>query len=390
MKQVSILGATGSIGQNTIDLIRRDRKSFKVNALTGGRNVSLLAQLAIELGAQQACIAEDTLYKDLKDALGGSSVKASAGKAALAEAAAIPSDWVMSSIVGAAGLEPGLTAMAHGADLALANKESMVAAGALMKATAAENSVKLLPTDSEHSAIFQALTGQVRDAVDRIILTASGGAFRGWSKEELALATPEQAMFHPNWSMGKKITIDSASMFNKGLEVIEAKEFFDLHPDQIEVIIHPQSIIHALVEFHDGNSLAHVGPPDMRHAIGFALYYPDRKPLPLKRLDLTEIGRLDFLKPEYDKFPALDLAYHVLELGGVSGAVYNASKEVALDAFIDRKIGFTDMAKIVSRVLDRLFAGSGELDTAQSLENILHADQMGRQIGEEEIKALSA
>ncbi len=390
MKRVSILGATGSIGQNTIDLIRRDRTGFEVVALTGGCNVDLLAKSAIELSAKHAAIAEDSLYRDLKDALAGSGIGVSAGRSAILQAAAIPSDWVMSSIVGAAGLEPGLIAMSNGADLALANKESMVAAGRLMKATAAENNVLILPTDSEHSAIFQTLMGQSRSTVERIIITASGGAFKDWSKAELATVTPEQAMVHPNWSMGSRITIDSASMFNKGLEIIETKEFFEVDSAQIEVVIHPQSIVHALVGFHDGNLLAHVGPPDMRHAIGFALYYPERKPLPLNRLDLTKIGQLDFAKPDQNRFPALKLAYDVLELGGVAGAVYNASKEVALDAFIARQIGFLNMAEVVDRTLHRLFARACELNKDQNLDNILQADHMGRKIGREEIQALSA
>ena len=378
MKRISVFGATGSIGQSTLDLVKRDRENFDVLALSGGRNIAQLAQDAISTGAQVAVTAFDEEYLALKEALAGTKVQAAAGHNALFEAADQSADWVMSAIVGAAGLEPGLRAMQAGADLALANKESMVAAGALMRKTSAQNNVALLPVDSEHSAVFQALMGEGRDSVERVILTASGGAFRDWSYDDLARATPEQAATHPNWNMGQRITIDSASMFNKSLEIIEAKELFDLNSGQIEVLIHPQSLVHALVGFHDGGLMAHVGPADMRHAIGYALYHPHRKALPIERLNLAEIGSLEFSAPDFKKYPALALAYEVLDIGGLSGAVYNAAKEVALDAFIDRKIGFLVMADVVRSVLDAVFGGSNTPLSEPSLENILQMDQIGR------------
>ena len=378
MKRISVFGATGSIGQSTLDLVKRDRENFDVLALSGGRNIAQLAQDAISTGAQVAVTAFDEEYPALKEALAGTTVQAAAGHNALLEAADQSADWVMSAIVGAAGLEPGLRAMQAGADLALANKESMVAAGALMRKTSAQNNVALLPVDSEHSAVFQALMGEGRDTVERVILTASGGAFRDWSYDDLARATPEQAATHPNWNMGQRITIDSASMFNKSLEVIEAKELFDLSSDQIEVLIHPQSLVHALVGFRDGGLMAHVGPADMRHAIGYALYHPHRKALPIERLNLADIGSLEFSAPDFKKYPALALAYEVLDIGGLSGAVYNAAKEVALDAFIDRKIGFLVMADVVRSVLDAVFGGPNTPPSEPSLENILQMDQIGR------------
>ena len=378
MKRISVFGATGSIGQSTLDLVKRDRENFDVLALSGGRNIAQLAQDAISTGAQVAVTAFDEEYPALKEALAGTTVQAAAGHNALLEAADQNADWVMSAIVGAAGLEPGLRAMQAGADLALANKESMVAAGALMRKTSAQNNVALVPVDSEHSAVFQALIGESRDSVERVILTASGGAFRDWSYDDLARATPEQAATHPNWNMGQRITIDSASMFNKSLEIIEAKELFDLRSDQIEVLIHPQSLVHALVGFRDGGLMAHVGPADMRHAIGYALYHPHRKALPIERLNLADIGSLEFSAPDFKKYPALALAYEVLDIGGLSGAVYNAAKEVALDAFIDRKIGFLVMADVVRSVLDAVFGGSNTPLSEPSLENILQMDQIGR------------
>ena len=386
MKRISVFGATGSIGQSTLDLVKRDRENFDVLALSGGRNIAQLAQDAISTGAQVAVTAFDEEYPALKEALAGTTVQAAAGHNALLEAADQNADWVMSAIVGAAGLEPGLRAMQAGADLALANKESMVAAGALMRKTSALNNVALLPVDSEHSAVFQALIGESREAVERVILTASGGAFRDWSYDDLARATPEQAATHPNWNMGQRITIDSASMFNKSLEVIEAKELFDLSSDQIEVLIHPQSLVHALVGFRDGGLMAHVGPADMRHAIGYALYHPNRKGLPIERLNLAEIGSLEFSAPDFKKYPALALAYEVLNIGGLSGAVYNAAKEVALDAFIDRKIGFLVMADVVREVLDAVFDGPNTPLSEPSLENILQMDQIGRLEAETKIQ----
>lgn len=386
MKRISVFGATGSIGQSTLDLVKRDRENFDVLALSGGRNIAQLAQDAISTGAQVAVTAFDEEYPALKEALAGTTVQAAAGHNALLEAADQSADWVMSAIVGAAGLEPGLRAMQAGADLALANKESMVAAGALMRKTSALNNVALLPVDSEHSAVFQALIGESREAVERVILTASGGAFRDWSYDDLARATPEQAATHPNWNMGQRITIDSASMFNKSLEVIEAKELFDLRSDQIEVLIHPQSLVHALVGFRDGGLMAHVGPADMRHAIGYALYHPNCKGLPIERLNLAEIGSLEFSAPDFKKYPALALAYEVLNIGGLSGAVYNAAKEVALDAFIDRKIGFLVMADVVREVLDAVFDGPNTPLSEPSLENILQMDQIGRLEAETKIQ----
>ena len=388
MKRISVFGATGSIGQSTLDLVKRDRENFDVLALSGGRNIAQLAQDAISTGAQVAVTAFDEEYPALKEALAGTTVQAAAGHKALLEAADQSADLVMSAIVGAAGLEPGLRAMQAGADLALANKESMVAAGALMRKTSTLNNVALLPVDSEHSAVFQALIGESRESVERVILTASGGAFRDWSYDDLARATPEQAATHPNWNMGQRITIDSASLFNKSLEVIEAKELFDLKSDQIEVLIHPQSLVHALVGFRDGGLMAHVGPADMRHAIGYALYHPHRKALPIERLNLADIGSLEFSAPDFKKYPALALAYEVLDIGGLSGAVYNAAKEVALDAFIDRKIGFLMMADVVRGVLESVFDGPNMPLSEPSLENILQMDHIGRLEAETKIQRI--
>lgn len=379
MRRVSIFGATGSIGQNTIDLIARDPANYDVVALSGGRNIVQLARDAQDLRAEVAVTAFPELLPDLREALDGSGIEAAAGKTALLEAAARPADWVMSSIVGAAGLAPGLIALEQGATLALANKESLVAAGPLLMETARKHNARVLPVDSEHSAIFQGLVGEDINAVERIIITASGGAFRDWPMEKLANATLAEASSHPNWNMGQRITIDSASMFNKALEVIEVKEFFGVRPNQIEVLVHPESMVHALVGFNDGALMAHVGAPDMRHAIGYALHWPERRELPVARLDLAQIGQLTFRAPDLQRYPALRLAYEVMEKGGLFGAAFNAAKERALDHFIAGKLGFLDMARIVEGVLDRLSARTCDMAQAVTLANVAEIDQLARQ-----------
>ena len=379
MRKVSIFGSTGSIGQNTIDLIARAPDHYDVVALTGGANIAQLASDARQLRADIAVTAYEDRLPDLRDALEGSGVEAAAGAQALTEAATRPADWVMSAIVGAAGLAPGIEALKQGATLALANKETLVCAGALVLDTAKTHGSRLLPVDSEHSAVFQALVGEDMSAVERIIITASGGAFRDWPVSDLAKATVEQASSHPNWDMGQRITIDSASMFNKALEVIETKEFFGLDPQRIEVLVHPESIVHALVGFRDGAVMAHMGAPDMRHAIGYALHWPDRQGLPVERLDLAAIGQLNFQKPDLARYPALRLAWDVMERGGLSGAVFNAAKERTLDHFIARRIGFLDMADCVAMVLDRFDAEQCLIDAPLTLDNVQQTDHLARQ-----------
>ena len=377
-RKVSILGATGSVGQNTIDLIARDAASYDVVALTGDQNIALLASDAVRLQADVAVTADPARLDDLRAALAGSTVEAAAGPQALIEAATRPADWVMSAIVGSAGLAPGLAALENGVTLGLANKETLVCAGALVLDTAKTHNAQLLPVDSEHSAIFQAMTGEDIDAVERIVITASGGAFRDWPIERLASATLAQASAHPNWNMGRRITIDSASMFNKALEVIETKEFFCVSSDKIEVLVHPESTIHALVGFRDGAMMAHVGPPDMRHAIGYALHYPDRKTLPVERLDLAAMGQLTFREPDEKRWPALRLAREVMARGGLAGAVFNAAKEAALDAFVAGEIGFLDMAEIVEEVLN--VSNPQHIDAQMTLDNVLRVDHVTRTI----------
>ena len=382
-RRITILGATGSIGQSTIDLVRRDLHAYQVVALTGGHNIARLAKDAIDLNAEIAVTANEDLLPDLKRALKGTGVEAAAGRTALLEAAERDVELTMSAIVGAAGLEPGLRALRQGATLALANKESLVTAGSLLLDTAKNVGATVLPVDSEHSAIFQALVGEEIEDVERVIITASGGAFRDWPLADIASATPQQAATHPNWDMGQRITIDSASMFNKALEVIETKEFFGFTPEQIEVIVHPQSLVHALVGFQDGALMAHVGPPDMRHAIGYALHWPSRKKLPVDRLDLAKISQLTFSKPDPNRYPALELAQTVMRQGGLSGAVFNAAKEQALDAFIAEQIGFMDMARLVEAVLEQLGSKDSLINDAMTLENVNNAESTAKRVANE-------
>ncbi len=376
-RRVTILGATGSIGQNTLDLIGRDRAAYQVVALTGGRNVAALAAAARDFGAEIAVTAFPECLDGLREALADSGIEAAAGETALVEAAERPADWIMSAIVGAAGLAPGLKALEQGTTLALANKESLVTAGPLLMETARAHGAEVLPVDSEHSAVFQALKGEDLASVERVIITASGGAFRDWPLEKLASATCAEASSHPNWDMGQRITIDSASMFNKALELIETKEYFGISSDRIETIIHPESLIHALVGHNDGGLIAHVGPPDMRHAIGYALNHPQRKALPVERLDLAKIGQFTFREPEPARYPALGLAREVMETGGLTGAAFNAAKETALDAFIAGRIRFTAMAEVVADVIE-IMSGESLANAAITLDSVREADHLAR------------
>ncbi len=380
MRSLSIFGATGSVGEQTVDLLRRagGAEAFQVAALTGGRNIARLAEMARELRAEVAVCADPSGLAELRERLAGSGVEAAAGPEAIAEAADRPVDWVMSAIVGAAGLVPGFRALRHGSVLALANKESLVTAGPLLMAEAAAHGARILPVDSEHSAIFQALVGEDIASVERIILTASGGALRDWPLEALAAATVKDALAHPNWAMGQRITIDSASMFNKALEVIETREFFGVAPEQIEVIIHPESLIHSMVGYRDGAIMAHMGAPDMRHSIGYALNWPERSHLPVARLDLAQVATLTFRAPDLARYPALRLAREVMARRGLAGAAFNAAKEVALDHFLAGQIGFIDMGRVVEAVLEALDADLGRENASPTLEDVQAVDHLAR------------
>ena len=379
MKNISILGATGSIGQNTLDLISRDRQKFKVVGLTGASNIELLAESAIKFKADVVATANDSKFHDLKEMLSGQQIEVCAGKNGVLEVASRQADWVMSSIVGSAGLLPGLKALEVGSNLALANKESMVAAGPIMKRMAKAKGAKLMPVDSEHSAISQVIRGEERSSLSKIIITASGGAFRDLTKADLIGVTPDQASMHPNWTMGQRITIDSASLFNKALEVIEAKELFDLSVSEIEVLIHPQSLVHAIACFCDGGMKAHIGPPDMRHAIAYALYEEKRFNLPVDEVNLSEIGTLDFEKPDLSKYPALCLGFDVLQQGGLAGAAFNAAKEEALDNFLDYKLSFLGMADIVRATMEEL-TSKNLLSSEVELEAVIEIDLQARSV----------
>lgn len=353
-RRVSILGATGSVGCSTIDLIARNPAAYEIEALTAYRNVDLLAQQARQLGARAAVIGDPDRYADLKLALSGTNVEVSAGEDALVEAADRPADWVMAAIVGAAGLRPTLAAVKRGAIVALANKECLVCAGELMLEQVRSSGATLLPVDSEHNAIFQVFDFDRPEAVERIILTASGGPFRGLDRAAMADVTPAQAIDHPNWEMGKKISVDSATMMNKGLELIEASYLFPVDGEQIEVLIHPQSVVHSLVAYRDGSVLAQLGAPDMRTPIAFTLGWPARIETPAPRLDLAAIGQLDFAAPDSERFPAIRLARQALQTGGAAPTILNAANEVAVAAFLADRIGFLDIARIVEETLQRL------------------------------------
>ena len=381
VRTVSILGSTGSVGVSTLDLLASLGRPVRVRALTGGRNVARLADQALAWRPEVAVIADATLAGELATRLRGSGVAVEAGAAAVAAAAGLPADWVMSAIVGFAGLEPTLAAVDAGAIVALANKESLVCAGPALLRRARLAGGVVIPVDSEHSAIFQALDPRHAAQVSRLILTASGGPFRTWSAERMALATPDEAVAHPNWDMGRKISVDSATMMNKGLEMIEAAYLFGVDADRIEVVVHPESIVHSLVEYADGSSLAQLGAPDMRTPIAVAFAWPDRVAWPAPRLDLGAIGRLTFEAPDMQRFPALDLARQALREGGSAPGILNAANEVAVEAFLDRRIGYLDIAAIVSEALNK--AGSEHLGDGMA-ENILaqtqQVDRTGRRL----------
>ena len=379
VKNISILGATGSIGQNTLDLISSERDKFNVVGLTGENNIELLAGSAIKFNADVVATANDSKFNDLKDMLSGHKIEVCAGINGLLEVASRQAEWVMSAIVGSAGLRPGLKALETGANLALANKESMVAAGPIMKKMSKEKGVKLIPVDSEHSAISQLIRGEERSSLSKIIITASGGAFRSLTKAELVDVTPNQASKHPNWNMGQRITIDSASLFNKALEVIEAKEFFDFDESEIEVLIHPQSLVHAIACFCDGGMKAHIGPPDMRHAIAYALHEEKRFNLTLAEVDLSEVGTLNFEKPDLLKYPALKLGFDVVRQGGLAGAAFNAAKEQALDSFLEYKLSFLGMADVVKATMEEL-SSKNKLSSEVELEAVMDIDLQARSI----------
>ncbi|MET0249306.1 MAG: 1-deoxy-D-xylulose-5-phosphate reductoisomerase [Sphingobium sp.] len=372
-RTVSIFGATGSVGGSTLDLIRREPDAYRVLALTAHGDVAGLAAAARETGAQRAVIGQESLYGELAQALVGTGIEVAAGEEALIDAASMGADWTMAAIVGCAGLRPTMAALRGGRTVALANKESLVSAGALMMDAARASGATLLPVDSEHNAIFQCLAGSRMEDVARITLTASGGPFRTLAYEEMRGLTPAQAVAHPNWSMGAKISVDSATMMNKGLELIEAAHLFPIGLDRIEILVHPQSVIHSMVEYRDRSTLAQLGSPDMRIPIAHALAWPQRIATPCQPLDLVKIGRLDFEAPDPVRFPALRLARAAAEAGGLAPAILNAANEVAVAAFLGGEIGFLDIAAIVEDVLDRYSAPA-----PTGLEDVLAADGQAR------------
>ena len=379
LRTVTLLGATGSIGSSTIDLLKRESKHYRVEAVTAHRNAAALALIARDIGARYAAVADPNSYRELKDALAGSGIEAGAGDSALMEAAQRPADWVMAAISGSTGLRPTLAAVERGATIGLANKECLVCAGALFMRKAAAAGATILPVDSEHNAIFQALSAGRREDVRRVILTASGGPFRTWTADAIKAATPEQASRHPNWSMGVKITIDSATLMNKGLELIEARHLFALDAGELDVLVHPQSIVHGLVEFRDGSLIAQLGAPDMRIPIAHCLAWPARIEGPAARLDLAAVASLSFEQPDLDRFPALAVARRAMVTGGAAPTVLNAANEVAVAEFVGNRLGFTGIAALVEASLESA-ERTGITAEPASLEDAIAIDQAARGI----------
>ena len=379
VRSITILGATGSIGASTLDLIKREPGRYRVESISARRNAAALGKIAREVGARHAVVADHAAYRELKDALSGSRIEAAAGEDALVEAAQRPADWVMAAISGSVGLKPTLAAVERGATVALANKECLVCAGGLFMRRAATTGATVLPVDSEHNAVFQALGAGNRADVKRAILTASGGPFRTWSKEAIKAATPEQALRHPNWVMGPKVTIDSATLMNKGLEIIEAHHLFSLKSEEIDVLVHPQSVVHGLVEFRDGSVVAQLGSPDMRIPIAHCLAWPRRIDGPAARLDLAALRELTFEAPDLERFPALALARRAMETGGAAPTVLNAADEVAVGEFIAGRISFPAITALVEATLD-VAAGRGLLAEPAGIDAALAVDHIARSL----------
>jgi 1-deoxy-D-xylulose-5-phosphate reductoisomerase len=374
-RSVTILGATGSVGHSTLDLIAREPDRFEVVALTAHRDVAGLAELARRHRPKLAVIGDAVLHDALKTALAGTGIETGAGEGAVADAAASGADWTMAAIVGTAGLKPVMRALEGGGTVALANKEALVSAGTLMIQAAAASGATLLPVDSEHNAIFQCFDRARPESVRRIILTASGGPFRDWPLERMRTATPEEAVAHPNWSMGAKISVDSATLMNKGLELIEADRLFPVGAGAIDVVVHPQSVVHSLVEYIDGSVLAQLGAPDMRVPIAHTLAWPERMATPCQRLDLVAIGALAFEAPDRERFPALRLAREALAAGGAKPAILNAANEVAVASFLDKRLGFLDIASLVGEVLARF-----DPQAPASIDAVLEIDGEARRV----------
>ncbi len=388
-RSVTILGATGSIGSSTADLLRRDSARYRVEAVTAHREAAALARLARELGARFAAVADPAAYGELKAELAGSGIEAAAGAAAVVEAAQRPADWVMAAITGAASLAPTLAAAERGAMVALANKECLVCAGGLFMRRAAAMRATVLPVDSEHNAIFQALSAGRREDLRRIVLTASGGPFRTFTREAIRKVTLEQALKHPTWSMGPKVTINSATLMNKGLELIEAHHLFALMPDQLDVVVHPQSIIHGLVEFRDGSVIAQLGSPDMRIPISHCLAWPVRMSTPAPRLDLAKVATLTFEEPDLTRFPALAIARRALATGGAAPTILNAANEVAVREFVGGRLAFCGIAALVEATLD-LSERRGELAEPQSVDEALAIDHNARRLAGDLLPEIAA
>jgi 1-deoxy-D-xylulose-5-phosphate reductoisomerase len=380
-RKVTVLGATGSIGESTLDLIGRTPGRFEVVALTAGSNAEKLAELAIRHKAQHAAIGDVSRYARLKELLEGTGIEISAGEDAVCQAAQIGADWIMAAVVGAAGLRPTFAAATQGSCVALANKECLVSAGEVFLNAIKDAGATLLPVDSEHSAAFQAIDPSPAHCIETITLTASGGPFREWSAEQLKEARPEQALNHPNWSMGRKITIDSATLMNKGLEIIEAFYLFPVRADQLRILVHPQSIIHCLIQYCDGSVLSQLGTPDMRSPIAYSLAWPERMPAPVKRLDLAALGKLTFEEPDEKRFPAIRIAREAMETGGTAPTVLNAANEIAVERFLAGQIGFMTIPKVVEATIEASISEIG-IARASTLDEVLETDSAARRLAD--------